>query len=157
MRTAEFEIVRFRTEEILNASRDLVVNYTQYSGVSGTQDWPEDLEKVANIIREQQPRSYEWVSPEMNLVFSGFPFPTIEEGESRAIVEPPHFVLREGVFYSLLDSKRKLRIEHTTRRIIEEVSDLHGLNLAWEPPQLIIEFPKERYAESIETIEVPLF
>src|SRR3989344_6247804 len=125
MRTAEFEIVKYRTDEMVHASKELIYNYAQYSGIRGTELWPIMIFKVADIIHNQSSKHCEWTTPGLSIRFSGFlpTLPRINEGKLEYSAKEPHFTLVEGVEYDLRPAV-KTHINRVTSAIVEEMHDV---------------------------------
>ena len=72
-RTAEFEFVEYRKEEMIHASTQLIHNYARYSDLQGTGQWTRVLLNLAAIIRNSRTEGIKWATPGLNITFSGIP------------------------------------------------------------------------------------
>lgn len=159
MANAELEVVTYRIEEMLHASRELINNYAQYSGIPGTELWPRMIFRVSDIIKNQLQTPCEWTSPGLSMRFSGF-MPTgqreNEEGKLQFSADEPMFTLQEGWPHYL----RPAIITHISRvtgAIVEEMQNVYKLNAISDGASHYLKFSKDKYAKSIDVVTVPLF
>lgn len=158
MRTAELEIVTYRTDEMVHASKELIHNYAQYSGIKGTELWPIMIFTVADIIHNQLKKPCEWTTQGLSIRFSGFlpTLPRINEGKLEYSAKAPHFTLEEGVEQNLLRPAVRTHINRVTNAIVEEMQDVYKLEAVKDADLTFLSFPKDKYAKSIEVITTPL-
>jgi hypothetical protein len=158
MANAELEIVTYRTEEMMRASKQLVRNYAQHSGLPGTELWPRTIAMIVDIIRNQSPRTCSWTTPGLSMEFSGFPTPrerVNEEGEIKLVADEPMFTLDEGWPYYIKPILRT-QINRVTGAIVEEMHDVYKLEVSNNGNFHYLKFPKGQYAKNIDIVTVPL-
>lgn len=158
MRTAEFEIARFKTPEMLEASTELIVGLSKHIDNEPPITWRGALFVVRDSITNQTRQRFEWQTPLMNLVFSGFQ-PVLQRvvGERLEMsANSPYFALTAGWNYRILDDEEKAAFDEDAKTVIMNVAEEHQLHVVPVDPELLfVKFPKEVYAEC-ERVEVPL-
>jgi hypothetical protein len=155
-RTAELEIVTYRTEDMVHASRELIHNYAKYSGIPGTDLWSRMIVRVAEIIKNQLPSPCEWTTPGLSVRFSGFlpTIPTLSQGRLEYSAKSPQFELQEGWPYELRPAIRT-HISNVTNAIAAEMHEVYKLEVERGDP-MCLSFPKDQYAKSVDIVTVPL-
>ena len=157
MRTAELEIVTYRSSEMIHASKELIYNYAQYSGLEGTHNWSYLLITIADIIQNRLPDQCIWNTPGLKLQFSGIPETKValEEGRIRYSAQEPHYILREG-FDHHIGKQLKAHIGRVTNAIVEEMHEVYKLDVKKDEGSVYLTFPKSQYAKNIEVVTVPI-
>lgn len=150
MRNVEFEVVQYRTNEMIHASKNLIYNFAQYSGISGTEMWPRMIYKVAEIIHNQLPQQYTWQTPGLNIGFSGIPQAELWKVQDELVcyADEPYFALQEGVSYDLRPALRT-HIQNVTQAIIDEMQDVYKMEVVKDQSAFLLKFPKQSYAQKL--------
>lgn len=153
-RSVELEVVHYNKPAMVHASKELLHNFAQYSGVEGADTWGTALVLVAGIIENQASEICLWRAQGIRMTFTGFqrPIPTIKDERLVYTARPPRFVIEEPND-DLLPSKRT-HVERVTNAIVREMSDVYHLQVNQDPLTLV--FPKEEYAKRIELFNAAL-
>lgn len=155
MRSVELETVRYRTDEIAEASARLLQYLANNTNIAGVREWVLIGTRIKNsVIRLHKAQSVRLIAPGLHLIFSGFPNPSpiIENDKIVFKAKEPHFVLLEtGLEVSPLE---RTYIHYVTSQISQEMEDVFHLRSETNPTTLF--FPKTRYAQSVEVFNAAL-
>ncbi len=156
-RTAEFEFVEYRKEEMIHASTQLIHNYARYSDLQGTGQWTRVLLNLAAIIRNSRTEGIKWATPGLNITFSGIPqnTPGLEDGRIIYSADEPHFILDQNVPVPVRPVLRT-HIERVTEAIVDEMRDVYKLEPRKKDSLLYLNFPRRLYAERVEVVRAEI-
>ncbi len=154
-KSVELEVVHYRTDEMVHASRKLIHNFVTYSGIEGTNMWGEVLYTVADFIKQQLPHECVWRAEGLDVRFSGFqsPIPIVREEKVVYAAREPHFVIYERPDSDLRPTRRT-HINRVTTAIAREMEDVYHMQAGGSP--LVLSFPKREYAKSVEVFNAAL-
>lgn len=152
--SAELEIVRYKTKPIAHAINSLVFNFSDYSGIEGTDEWPMLLHDVMGMIKNQEGFFCRWVAKGVDINISYFddPRPGLRNGNLVYATPEPQIA-----FYEKPDTVSpavRTSVSKAITDIAEEMQEVYHLRLKRGPLRII--FPNEEYAESVERFTVPL-
>lgn len=153
MRTAELEVVSYKTDAIVDASKTLVdtcVEVFRDEMPSFSQDI---LHSIGQILGKNSNTQIVWNLSGLRIFFSGIPptLPTIEGDQLVYKARSPHFILEEGAVVDLPFSTQ-LRVREANYAIVDVMNDRHGLEVVRDDPFTTLNFPKDLYAESVRRV-----
>lgn len=148
LKSAELEVVQYKTGDIGHATGRLIYNFAQYSGIVGTEVWPRMQFQLLSLIKDQLPYQVRWNAEGLEINFSGFldPRPIIREG--RLVYESPEprcvFCEHPGE----VSPTFRTHIGRVTSAIAQEMEEVYCLQVESDP--LTLKFPKSIYSSKIE-------
>ncbi|OGE64961.1 hypothetical protein A3I48_01695 [Candidatus Daviesbacteria bacterium RIFCSPLOWO2_02_FULL_36_7] len=152
LRSAELEVVEYKTHDIGHAVGRLIHNFAKYSGIVGTEIWPRMQFQLLSLIRDQIPYEVTWNAEGMEIKFSGFLDPRPRIKDSQLVYESPEpscvFFEQPGEVSPLV----RTHIGRVTSAIAQEMQEVYCLQAERDP--LILRFPKSLYSKRIERFKV---
>lgn len=153
--SAKVEQVTYNPEKMLHTSASFIRNYSEYSGIYGTEQWVASFFGLKRIIENQENREFSMKAGGLELGFSGIP--EIREqhigGQVIYKAEEPHFWLNDEFEKYYLPSERQ-QIRDVTHAIFDEMRDVYKMEPDTFNNKLI--FPKEEYAKEIAVFDAVL-
>lgn len=154
-KSAELELVTYKTADIAHATNTFVYNFSEYSGIEGTENWPQLWYELMGLVRKHEGFDCRWVAKgvDINIIFFDDPQPKVRDGNIVYATPEPQIVFYEKPF-SVSPAVRTY-VGRTIGEIAEDMQEVYHLRLERNPLRII--FPNEAYAQSIQRFRVPLF
>ncbi len=148
-----FEDVRFDKQRIWAASHDLIRDLAKHVSEGDKDSRNAALLIIRDTIENGGNTRFVWDTPLLKLVFSGFAPPNFRiEGDMVLFTQrPPYFALHSGEAYNILDEERKENVDEGITSALSQAVRQHSLELSYEDPVAILNFPLDFYAERITT------
>jgi len=153
-KSAELELVRYNVLAISHATDRFVYNFSEYSGIEGTENWPQLWFEVMSLVRDHEGFNCLWAARGVDISFSFFddPQPRVRKGNIVYATPEPQIAFYEKP-HSVPPAVRTY-VGKTILEIAEEMQEVYHLRLEKNPLRIL--FPNEEYAQSIQRFRVPL-
>ena len=130
-RSVEVEFVRYRTREMMHTARQFIYDFAQYSGIPETRQWGLLTVNLCEIIRQQLPTECIWITPVLDIRFSGIPQPIPKIKKDGGIIfaaSEPRFVIEEKRNDEIRPPVRS-HVERVVKAIATEMRDVYHLRI----------------------------
>ena len=154
LRSAELEIVKYDVASIAHATNRFLYNFTEYSGIKGTENWPEVWRNVISSFKDNEGFNCLWVARGVDIKISYFDDPKVFLREGNIVYATPEPQISFHEKPSTVSPATRTYVARTILEIAEEMQEVYHLRLERNPLRVV--FPNEEYAVDVERYTVPI-